>query len=202
MKRQVFKILKISGMFVGGIIIGAILMNLLHMHVRSTYRETIRVDLKTEQEFLAGRAARQGNNLRALSHRWNVVDAEARDGFRAFRKERNKDIDSSFFFPFHMLVLRAIQSPMRGKQEEVDKFIEGMDRGKLATALESLGERQEASKQWDIARLLTRQKSIEDTRRRVLGWMGSEKTDQHLHAERAILEDTHEAQQGNQPDWE
>ena len=202
MKQQIIRIVKMSGIFVGGIIIGAVLMNLLHMYVRSTYRETIRINLKTEQEFLSVRAARRGDNLRALSHRWNVVDAEARDGFRAFRKERNKDIDSSFLFPFHMLVLRAIQSPMKGKQEEVDKFIEGMDRGKLATALESLGERQEAAKQWDIARLLTRQKSIEDTRRRVLGWMESEKTDLHLQAEKAILEDANEAQQDNQPDRE
>ena len=202
MKQQIIRIVKMSGIFVGGIIIGAVLMNLLHMYVRSTYRETIRINLKTEQEFLSVRAARRGDNLRALSHRWNVVDAEARDGFRAFRKERNKDIDSSFLFPFHMLVLRAIQSPMKGKQEEVDKFIEGMDRGKLATALESLGEREEAAKQWDIARLLTRQKSIEDTRRRVLGWMESEKTDLHLQAEKAILEDANEAQQDNQPDRE
>src|SRR4030042_4569479 len=137
MKQQVITTVKISGIFVGGIIIGAVLINLLHMYVRSTYRETIRIDLKTEQEFLSGRAARQGDNLRALSHRWNVVDAEGRDGFRAFRKERNKDIDSSFFFPFHMFVLKAMKSPMGGKQKEIDKFIEGMDRGKLATALES-----------------------------------------------------------------
>jgi hypothetical protein len=202
MKQQVITIVKISSIFVGGIIIGAVLMNLLHMYVRSTYRETIRIDLKTEQEFLAGRAARQGDNLRALSHRWNVVDAEARDGFRAFRKERNKDIDSSFFFPFYVFVLKAIKPQMRGKQKEVDMFIEGMDRGKLAVALESIGEKEEAAKQWDIARLLTRQKSIEDIRRRVLGWLEGEKTDLHLQAEKAILEDTHEAQQGNQPDRE
>ena len=202
MKQQIIRIVKMSGIFVGGIIIGAVLMNLLHMYVRSTYRETIRINLKTEQEFLSVRAARRGDNLRALSHRWNVVDAEARDGFRAFRKERNKDIDSSFLFPFHMLVLRAIQSPMKGKQEEVDKFIEGMDRGKLATALESLGEREEAAKQWDIARLLAKQKSVEDVRSRVLGSLEGEKTDLHLQAEKAILEEANETQQDNQPDRE
>ena len=202
MKHQVIRILKISGMFVGGIIIGAVLMNLLHMHVRSTYRETIRIDLKTEQEFLAGRATRQGHNLRALSHRWNVVDAEANDGFRAFRKERNRDIDSSFFFPFHMFILKAMKSPMRGKQKEVDRFIEGMDRGKLATALESLGEKEEAVKQWDIARLLAKQKSVEDVRSRVLGSLEGEKTDLHLQAEKAILEEANETQQDNQPDRE
>ncbi len=95
-----------------------------------------------------------------------------------------------------------MKSPMRGKQEEVDRFIEGVDRGKLATALESLGEKEEAAKQWDIARLLTRQNSIEDIRRRVLGWLEVENTDLHLQAEKAILEETNEVQQDNQPDRE
>ncbi len=202
MKQQVIRIVKISGTFVGGIIIGAALMNLLHMYVRSTYRETIRIDLRTEQEYLSARAARRGDNLRALTHRWNVVDAGARDGFRAFRKEQNKEIDSSFFFPVHMLILKAMKSPMRGKQKEVDRFIEGMDRGKLATVLESLGEKEEAAKQWDIVRLLTRQNSIEDIRRRVLGWLEVENTHLHLEAEKAILEETNEVQQDNQPDRE
>src|SRR5271169_2958192 len=105
MKQRIIKALKIGGIFTSGIITGAVLMNLLHMHLRPAYRETIRIDLKTEQKFLAGRVIRQGDNLRALSHRWNVVDAEASDGFRAFRTERNKEIDTSFFFPLYMLVL-------------------------------------------------------------------------------------------------
>ncbi len=202
MKQQMIKLVKISGIFVGGLIIGAVLMNFLHMHVRSTYRETIRIDLRTEQEFLAARAARQGHNMRALSHRWNVVDAEAKDGFRMFREERNRDMDSSFFFPFHMLVFKAIRSPMRGKQEEVDRFIEGMDRGKLAVVLESLSEKEEAARQWEIARVLTKQKSIEDIRRYVRRWLEVEKTDLYLQAERAILEEGREAQQNNKPDQE
>jgi hypothetical protein len=112
MKQRMTKILKISGIFVGGIIIGGVFMNLLHMYVRSVYRETIRIDLKTEQEFLASRAARDGDKLRAASHRWNVVDSEADGGFRAFRRERHKDDDSSFLFPFYMLALKAMVSPM------------------------------------------------------------------------------------------
>ena len=97
------KALKISGIFMAGIIVGAILMNFLDMYLRPAYRETIRIDLKTEQEYLASRAMRQGDKVRTLAHRWNVVDAETKDGFRVFRKERNKDMDSSFSYPLTIL---------------------------------------------------------------------------------------------------
>jgi hypothetical protein len=148
MKQRIIKILKVSGIFVGGIIIGGMLMNLLHIYIRPAYRENIRIDLKTEQEFLTGRAARQGDNVRALSHRWNVVDAEAKEGFRAFRKERNKDIDSSFFFPFYMVVLTAMIHPKEGMDEKAAGFSEGIARGRLALALESIGDPEEANREW------------------------------------------------------
>jgi hypothetical protein len=183
------KILKMSGIFVGGIIIGGVLMNLLHMHIRPVYRDTIRIDLKTEQEFLASRAARYGDKLRAASHRWNVVDLEADDGFHAFREERNKDDDSSLLFPFNMLVLKGIASQMGEGKKKIEKVIEGVDRGKLAVALESIGEKEKADKQWEIARVLTIQKSLEDIRRLVLRNLEHEKTDLYLQAEKAILED-------------
>jgi len=80
--------------------------------------------------------------------------------------------------------------------------MEGIDRGKLAVALESIGEKEEAAKQWEIARILTSQKSVEDIRRLVLRSLEYEKTDLHLQAEKAVLEDTNEAQQHNQPDRE
>ena len=202
MRQKINKILKISGIFLGGIIIGGVLMNLLHMYVRPTYRAMIRTDLKTEQEYLAGRAARQHNSFRAASHRWNVVDSSSEDGFRAFRRERHKDNDSSFFFPFYMVVLKAIASPMEKSKKDPSRIIEGIDRGKLAVALESIGEKEEAAEQWEIARILTSQESVENVRRLVLRSLEYEKTDLHLQAEKAILEDTNGAQQNNQPDRE
>lgn len=202
MRQRIIKILKISGIFVGGIIIGGVLMNLLHMYVRPTYRAMIRTDLKTEQEFLAARATRQHDNFRAASHRWNVVDSSSEDGFRAFRRERHKDDDSSFLFPFYMLALRGMASPMDKSKKDPGRIIEGIDRGKLAVALESIGEKEEAAKQWKIARILTSQKSVEDIRKLVLRSLEYEKTDSHLQAEKAALEDTNDAQQNNQRDRE
>jgi len=202
MRQQIIKILKIGSIFIGGIIVGAVLMNLLHMYVRSTYRETIRTYLQTEQEFLAGRAARQGDKFREVSHRWNVIDAEAEYGFRAFRKEWNKDIDSSFLFPFYMMVFKAMGSPKNESQERGARFVEGIHRGKLALALESIGAHEEADRQWEIARTLTKKKSIEDLRRLVLELHEQENTDLHLTAEKAILGDINKTHQANQPDQE
>ena len=181
-----------------GIITGAIIMNLLDMYLRPMYRETIRIDLKTEQEFLASRTARQGDKVRAVSHRWNVVDAEAEDGFRAFRKIENKNIDSSFLFPFQMYILKEISSDIESQQKG-RRIAEGIDRGQLALALEKIGASQEANRQWEIARVMTKKNSIEDIRRFILKLQEQENTDVHLQAEKSVL-DQNRIQQDNPPD--
>jgi hypothetical protein len=198
MRERIIKALKISGIFMGGIIVGAVLMNLLHMYVRPAYREMIRTELKSEQEALAQRTNRQNDKLRSVSHRWNVVDSESESGFRAFRKERNRAIDSSFLFPFYMLVLDAMVHPKKGMQEKGARIVEGIDRGHLALALECIGAHKEADRQWEIAQTLTKKKSIDDIRQFILKLQEQENTDTYLQAERAILgDDTDNAQQRN-----
>lgn len=195
------KALKIGGLFLSGLLVGAALMNLLHMYVRPIYRETVRIDLNTEQKFMASRAARQGDNLRALSHQWNVVDTEAKDGFRAFQKERNEEIDSSFFFPFAMVILDEMVKPIGGMQGKGARISEGIERGKLALYLEAIGDNQEATKQWELARTLTNKKSVEDIRTSLLKLQEQEKTDTYLQAEKAVLDDNKsKAQQKNRGD--
>jgi hypothetical protein len=187
MKQRIIKILKIGGIFSGGIIFGAIIMNLLCMYVRPIYRETIRIDFKIEQEFLSSRTARQGNKVRALVHRWNVIDAEAKDGFKAFSKERNKDIDSSFFFPFQMLALKILMYPKDGNQEKGARIAEGIDRGRLAIFLESIGDKKEADKQWEISRMRTDKESIEETRKLILKLQPLDNTEAYRQAEKTVL---------------
>lgn len=187
MKQKMSNIFKISGIFAIGLIFGAILMNLLNMYVRPTFRETIRIDFKTEQELLASRAAREGNEERALVHRWNVVDAETNDGFRAFSKERNKDIDSSFFFPFHMLTLKAMMNPNDESQAKGAAIAEGLDRGRLALSLEFIGAQKDADKQWEIARDLIGKGSIDEVKGLLLKVKELDNTETYLQAEEAVL---------------
>ncbi len=187
MKQGIIKVFKIGGIFTGGIIVGAIIMNLIYMSVRPAYRETIRIDLKTEQEFLASRAARQGNKVRALVHRWNVVDTEANNGFCIFNKERNNEMDSSFFFPFYMLVLKTMMHSEVDKHEKGARISEGIDRGRVALSLESLGAREEADKQWEIARIKTGRDSIEDIRKLIIKLQGLDNSEVYRQAEKAVL---------------
>jgi hypothetical protein len=188
MKQRIIKALKIGGIFICGIIVGAILLNLLDMYLRPTYREIIRIDLKVEQEFLASRAMREGDKVRALAHRWNVVDAEAKDGFRAFRKEQNKKIDSLFSYPFYMLIMNAMMHDKEGNLEKGARVGEGIDRGRLASALESIGANAEADKQWERARILIcEKKSIEDTKKLIHKLQEDDNTELHLQAEKAVL---------------
>lgn len=182
-----FKISKKIGIFAIGLVVGAILMNLLNMYVRPIFRETIRIDFKIEQEFLASRAAREGNEERALVHRWNVVDAETINGFRAFNKERNKDFDTSFFFPFQMLILKAIMNPNDESLVKGAAITEGLDRGNLALSLESIGAQKEADKQWEIARNLTGKASVGEVKRLILRVKELDNTEAYRQAEEKIL---------------
>lgn len=189
------KIIKIGGIFLAGIIIGAALMNLLHMFVRPVFRQTMQTELKVEQEFLASRAIRNDDKLQAVLHRWNVVDASSPEGFRVFRKDKcNHDIVSSFFFPFYLFPLKMTASEEK-KFERGGKIVEGIDRGKLAVALESIGQKKEADIQWEAATSLTGRKSIEETKKLVFSLLEQEKSDLYLETETAMLRDTNKVQQ-------
>lgn len=66
---------------------------------------------------------------------------------------------------------------------------EGVDRGKLAMALESVGDKREAEKQWKLAQTLLKRKTLDETRQLVAGLIEQEKSGSHLKAERAVLGD-------------
>jgi hypothetical protein len=189
MRQKLIKSLKIGCIFIAGIFVGVTLMSLLDMYVRPMYRELIRIDLETEQEYLASRAARQGDKLRALSHRWNVVDTASESGFRAFRREQNKDIDASFFFPFQALILKTIVAPTEESQRRPKLWLEGMARGKLALALEAIDAKGEADKQWELALKLLKRQSVADVRQLILRFQAQENSDLYRQAEKAVLGD-------------
>jgi hypothetical protein len=181
------KALKIGGIFISGLIIGAILMNFLYMYVLPVYRDTIRINFQSEQEFLSSRAFRQGKIVRALVHRWNVVDSEADDGIRAFNKKRNKDIDESFLFPLQMLELKSFTQSKDGAQEKGARIAEGIDRGRLALLLESIGSQDEADKQWEISRMMTNKASIGEIKKLIIKLQSIDNTEIYKQAEKAIL---------------
>jgi len=62
-----------------------------------------------------------------------------------------------------------------------------LDRGKLAVALESVGEKQEAEKQWRLAQTLLKRKILDETRRLVAGLIVQDTSESHRQGERTVL---------------
>lgn len=186
MNERLTSSLKFAGVFFLGLIIGAFLLESLEIHLRPSYRELIiRTHLKTEQEFLAQRAVRENRHLEAAFHRWVVVNSASEDGFRVFR-QNNEELDANpYLYPLTMLVLKSMAS---GTTIEMGrKIAEGIDRGKLAAALETLGRKREAQKQWRQAQLLTHYPTIKATKDCIHKLLEQEKTDIFLKAEDKVL---------------
>jgi hypothetical protein len=199
MKQQTVKALKISGIFLAGLIVGAILMNILHMYVRPAYRELLRINLATDEKFLASRASRQNNKLEAALHRWNVVKLDSGEGFQSLTRDRDKEQDV-FMLPFALLGYRYIDSYY--KNHPGAKWLQGVNHGLLAAALDDIGEHDEALKQWEQSSRILKKQSTEDTRKLISSLLEQEKSDLYIQAEKKVLEEKNQAQQKNRGDGE
>jgi len=186
MKVRLKPFLKYIVVFFLGLLMGAFLLETLEIYLRPSYRNLIiRTHLKSEQEFLASRTARENRPLESAFHRWTVVNAESEDGFRVFRHNNAELDDSPYLYPFSMLVLKSMASEIN---IEGKKIAEGIDRGKLAVALETLGRQNEAEEQWRQAQLLIRHTTLKATKDLVYKLLEQEKSDIHLKAESKVLE--------------
>lgn len=186
MNERLKSTLKYAGVFILGLIVGALLLETLEMHLRPAYRDLIiRTHLKIEQEFLASRAVREKRLLEVAFHRWAVVNTESDDGFRVLQVSGSGVNDQSYLYPFDMLMLKWMSSQENVKKGE--KIVEGFDRGKFAVALESLGLKKDAENQWQLARPLIHRKTMKGTKEAVYSMLEQEKTDIYLKAEDKIL---------------
>jgi hypothetical protein len=170
--------------FVLGGTVGAAGILFLDMRMRPTYRRTLQSTFLAEQDLLAARTAREGDQLRSLVHRWNAVEASSEEGFRIFRVD--PEIDDGLFLPFILLGLKYIgaRADPSGRGARVG---EGLERGKLALALERLGA-PTAEEQWRRAQDLLRPRTLEDVRRAVDAALEVEHSDVEKQAEAVVLD--------------
>ena len=179
--------LKYTGVFLLGLVIGAFLLETVEMHLRPAYRDLIiRSNLKTEQEFLASRAVRENRHLDAAFHRWAAVNAESDEGFRVLREHGVELDDQPYTYSFDMYMLKWMSSGDNIKKGT--KIVEGFDRGKLAVALETIGQKKAAEQQWQLAQELIHRKTIKDTKEAVYSMLEQEKSDLYQKAEATILD--------------
>ncbi len=160
----------------------------------------IRTEIKTDQQFLASRATREGNKLEAAMHRWFVLEM---DSEKSRHEKSDKKADSSFLFLFYMTSLRMMEdSNTKQGTKDYRNVVEGMERAWLAAALEDINEKQEASKQWVKAQTLLGESSVENTQKLIHNILEKEKTATYIEGEKMILGDTNQAQQKNRGDRE
>lgn len=186
MNDRLKSILKYFGVFLLGLIIGAFLIESLEVYLRPSYRDLVlKNHLKTEQEFLAMRATRNNKLLDATLHRWAVVNAEADDGFQVFQPH-GIDLDGApYSYLYVMYVLKWMSSGENIKRGE--KIAEGLDRGKLAAALESVGQKKEADDQWQRAQMLMHRKTLKEMKEAIYSMLEHEKSDLYRKAEDKVL---------------
>jgi hypothetical protein len=186
MNERIKSTLKYAGVFLLGLLVGAFLLETLEIYLRPSYRDLIvRVHLKTEQDFLAARATRENRLVEAAFHRWAVVNSESEKGFRVFRRNNAELDDNPYLYPLGMLVLKSMASGTN--IERGQRISEGIDRGKLAVALESLGRTKEAEEQWRQAQELNRYTTLKATKDLIYKLLEQEKTDIYLKAEDKVL---------------
>ena len=136
---------------------GVVSMGLLSMTASKLYSETVRIDYLIEQETLAARAQKDGDLSKALVHYSNLVYATSSPGIRFFKSLQS---NWSFLFPFAALFLEEMTQnadPAKTGQAK----IEGINRGQLALVLETLGRKDEAEEQYQIAANLMLIKDIQ-----------------------------------------
>lgn len=184
MKERLKAVLKYSLVLLVGIIIGAGLIESLEVSVRPTYTDVLMSQVKAEQELLASRAARENRTFAAAFHRWAAVNAQAEEGFRAFRRDNQEMNEKSYLLPFQLFVLKMIGSPPQIKNG--GRIIEGINRGRLAADLDALGQKEEAQRQWELAQRLTGRPTVEATKEVVFKIMGEEHSELHRKAEDAF----------------
>ena len=93
---------------------------------------------KFEQEFLADRAARSGDQLAELVHRWNAASAASGDGFETFRRQQESAIQENLFLPAAMWALSRVRPDPEAAKRGA-RLDESILRGKLALILERAG---------------------------------------------------------------
>ncbi len=183
------KVFIVATAFLVGVASGALVMNSLAIRSLRAYRGVLRDNLKFEQEFLAARAARDGDALRAVVHRWNAVDAESREGgFLSFRPGCFANLEDNFWIVLDLATLdRMLDEKSLTSVWTETPSGEARRIAMLAAELEDLGALEEAERQWARASALNPALSAEKLKELAAGFRALETEDHQLRAEEQFL---------------
>lgn len=128
-------------------LLGAITMNLMTFPARRAYREGLQQLYLEHQRADATQALRQGNDLKATMHLWNIVEAGPVYGSNLFNDDVVKEIDKSFWF-FLLPQLNQLVREAVYVTHGADNSLNALASGKLAAMLEITGHGDIAQPYW------------------------------------------------------
>jgi hypothetical protein len=131
----------IIGLFSFGFVVGCVLMSGLCLRASRVYLATVESNYIVEQESLGDYFALNRNRAKALRHYSNVVEAVSGAPLSSFNPDHVK---WTIGYPFTSMFLPHVQ----GRSKAIGT---GICHGKLAAVLESMGEREAASREYSIA---------------------------------------------------
>jgi len=177
-----------AGVLLGsGFLLGAVAMDSLAIRARPFEREAVRTSALIHNEFRAGREARDGNLLKSLVHRWNLVLLYDGQGEEVLgRPEWNEER----FLPIRLLLFRAYLDHRfdREKSERGAEILQALARQKLAATLVGVGHPEEAEAQLAWAEpVIARCSKTPAASPTLAQILEEESTELHQEAERAVL---------------
>lgn len=146
----------ILAVFLAGYAAGAFTMDWLAMVARPTERWALSRTMQMEQEARARRAAREGDLVRSLAHRWNVVALESNNGLEILGDW--EDIHRERFQPVVLLLGRRWLERQHSEESRAKaaRMFEALARSRLSSTLAELGLTEEAAAEADLAADLAR----------------------------------------------
>jgi hypothetical protein len=142
------KMLFLTILFLAGFVAGVVTMEILSRPAGRAYRETLQRNFVRNQEDLAYRALKEGNNLGAMVHLWTVVEAGP-DGSELFKDPVSMAMDKTLFF-ISSVINNTIKNVTRMTPEQEER-VKALPHGELAVVLEQLGYKEAAREHYLIA---------------------------------------------------
>jgi hypothetical protein len=169
MKTKIKKYLFHTTIFVGGLILGVVIMGYLSARAGKTFLEAFRISYYVEQLELAAKAHREGDKYAEFVCRNNVVDMLPMGKLKVIEDMKTT---WTFSFPFAAPILDLITDVP--ELERGRRISYGIELGRLAEATEHIGLKEEADKLWKESVKLIGHNDINRVRSLVAGFHKAE----------------------------
>lgn len=140
------KIASSALIFFFGFFSGLFVLNYIYVEVHSSYLNNLRMQFRANQIISAITATKNKDAVNMLVHRQNVVDTYKNNNFDLFSSESS---EYGFWSPFQLLILKNLSGSSDYASGE--QIAEGLERGKLAYSLDTLGMNKKAEEEWALA---------------------------------------------------